>query len=164
MQIDYNYIKDIKFPVYALPPHYDIDFEDGLVLLGDLVLDDKNQPYGTLGARRLHSGQKLVGLSRVSFNVRQMLQSTANKFIDNEGKIFKYVKSQFEKVHYHKIIKVSPRDTETVIKLANVNFPFIVPIPPRPGVSWAGVLYFKGMPWILYDYSEEYHKPLRRKV
>ena len=56
------------------------------------------------------------------------------------------------------------RDTHCLLWLRGVNSPFSVPRPPEVDMLFAGVLLLHGLPWILYEYSEEPKKTTWRKV
>jgi len=165
MEITYERIKDIKFPIYEISrPKERPDFEDGLVLIGDQVLDDKNQKYPTLGERRLHSPHKLITLKRCIEGIKGLLQSKYKVFIDTEGKVFYYRKTETGKVKYFKIKQCKLKETYSILFLAMVPTPFVVPRPPCPSDRWAGVICINGCPWKLYDYAIEYQKPKTRMI
>lgn len=163
MVINYKHLVSVEFPVYAVPSD-DVSSMDGILWLENKALDDRNQLGATLGARRLQTPHKLFPL-RKSFNlISEMLQSRHQHFIDSKGAFFTYEKTIFTKVRYHKILTRSLRETGTVLKLEGVFSPIVVPRPPPPGKTWVGMLYFKGYPWLPYDYAEKYSADLRRKI
>ena len=63
-----------------------------------------------------------------------------------------------------KIKKVERKSYATLIWVKGHNAPFTVPRPPEDGNTWAGVLHLYGIPWMLYEYSDEKLKDTRRKV
>ena len=65
---------------------------------------------------------------------------------------------------YLKISKVELKESATLIRVRGHNSPFTVPRPPEVGYTWAGILHLKGLPWMLYEYSETKLKDTKRKV
>ena len=76
MIVTYQDIKKLTFPVFILP-NSNWQLVDGLLLLDNIVLDDKNMPGATLGIRRLqtpfteivplkHSIDSLIGILKVT--------------------------------------------------------------------------------------------------
>ena len=54
MIVTYKEIKKIKFPVFILP-NSNWELVDGLLLIDNQVVDDKNMPGASLGIRRLQT-------------------------------------------------------------------------------------------------------------
>jgi len=138
---------------------------DGLLLLDNEVLDDKNMKGETLGVRRLQSPfKKLVPLNKsVNTHIGIIKQNTPY-FIDSKGMPFIYEKTLMCPLKYYKIKEVERKVVASVLKLYGVKQGFVVPRPPEPNNTWAGVLHFGGLPWLLYEYSEDKKKDTRRKV
>ena len=93
-----------------------------------------------------------------------ILKQSLKTFIDSNGTPFIYEKTLLCKLKYYKIRKVEQKDVASLIWCKDIKHPFTVPRPPEQGMTWAGVLHFHGLPWILYEYSEEKKKDTRRKV
>jgi hypothetical protein len=163
MQIDYRQLKTIKFPIYPLPSD-NIEEMDGLIFEGGFVVDDKNQEGETLGIRRLQSPHKLLPLRRCYYEVAGLMRSKNKIFIDSAGKVFIYQKTKMVSVKPHKILRVIPKDTYSVVKLSNIHNGFIVARPPSPGLEWASVLYLNRFPWLIYEFTEEREKTKKRKI
>lgn len=163
MVINYKHLASVEFPVYGVQSN-DVYAADGILWLDNKVLDDRNQLGATLGARRLQTPHKLFPLRKSFSFVSEMLQSRYQHFIDSKGNFFTYEKTLYTKVRYHKILTRSLRDTGTVLKLEGVFAPLVVSRPPPPGKTWVGMLYFKGYPWLPYDYAEDYSADIRRKI
>jgi hypothetical protein len=149
-------IKSIKFPVYKLE-NLDVTIVDGIVFTDQgKVLDDRNMPGTTIGIRRLQSQrQDLKMLKMLANDEKSLLNSRGSPcLIDSEGNIFQYVKTRNEKLKYYLIEKVDKQGTFSLIKLQGIKTPFKVPRPPYPEFTWARVLHYKSLPWIIYDYDQ----------
>ena len=164
MVISYRQIDKIQFPVYVLPSS-NWDTIDGLFYVDRILVDDKNMPGETLGKRRLQTPFKdLLPLKRAADNLLAIIKSGHKCFIDSKGVPFIYEKTENCALKYHKIRKVEKKDSASVLWLKGFTFPFVVPRPPPIEYTWAGVLYLKGLPWVLYEYSISKQKDTRRKI
>ena len=83
-------------------------------------------------------------------------------FIDSKGVPFIYQKTVMLQLKYRKIRKIERKTTASLIWIDNWKFPFTIPRPPAPEMLWAGLLFMKGLPWIIYEYSETDKKSTRR--
>jgi hypothetical protein len=92
------------------------------------------------------------------------MRSKNKIFIDSAGKVFIYQKTKMVSVKPHKILRVIPKDTYSVVKLSNIHNGFIVARPPSPGLEWASVLYLNRFPWLIYEFTEEREKTKKRKI
>lgn len=155
-------LRKVIFPVYKINSE-DFYIRDGLVLLNEGVLDDMNQPGKTVGARRLQTPHKLQNLRTTYQEFLDIVQENPKYLMDNNGKLFSYEKTQWEKVVSYKIRKKELKDTHTRIWLRGVNFPFITASPPF-GQEWAQVLTLNKRPWLLWGFSEEKLPDNRRKI
>lgn len=156
--------KRIKFPVYALPSD-NWEWVDGLLFCEGMIVDDKNMPGDSLGIRRLQTHHRnLFPLKRQLISLNGILKQSKPYFVDSNGVVFIYEKTQFCQLKYYKIKRVEKRDTHSLLWLWKVNFPIVIPRPPDSEMFWAGVLHYHGLPWILYEYSEEYQPAKRKKV
>ena len=61
-------------------------------------------------------------------------------------------------------MKREKKGIATVLWLKDVPFPYAEKSPPNPDLSWAGVLYNRGIPWKIYDFSNEKKKDTWRKI
>lgn len=165
MIVTYKEVKKIKFPVYILP-NGNWETADGILFLDNEVVDDKNMPGLSLGIRRLQTPfTELLALKHSIDSLIGILKQTNKKcFIDSTGTPFIYQKTINAALKYYKIRKIELKDVASVIWLKDINFPFTVPRPPAQEMTWAGVLHIGGLPWLLYEYSEERLKDTRRKV
>lgn len=164
MIITYKEINKIQFPVFILPSG-NWELVDGLLLIDNQIVDDKNMPGATLGIRRLQTHfTELVPLRHSIDSLIGILKQTTKYFIDSKGTPFIYQKTMNSSLKYYKIRKVELKEKASVLWLKDVNFPFTIPRPPPQETTWAGVLHIGGLPWLLYEYSEEKLKDTRRKV
>lgn len=161
--LTFKEINQIDFPVFKLESQ-NIDKQDGIVFIDGFVLDDRNMSGKKLGQRRMQTPLRNLYELRASINgvVGLAKQVGNNAYIDSSGRIFIYEKTLFCKLQYHRITKVSLKDTASSVHLKGIQQAFQVPRPPHPDMNWAGVLYFHGLPWKLYEFSEN-HKPTARK-
>jgi hypothetical protein len=164
MVITYKTLDKVRFPVYILPSG-NWDKADGLLFLDGELVDDKNMPGDTLGVRRIQTPYKeLMPLRRQLISPQGILKQKSKTFIDSNGTPFIYEKTKVCKLSYYKIKKVERKEVASILWLKGVNFPFTVPRPPEDGMTWAGVLHFHGLPWMLYEYSENKKPDTRRKI
>lgn len=166
MVITYSTSRTIKFPVYKIESS-NWELADGLLFLEGKLLDDRNMPGETLGIRRIqtpYSKDSLYKLHSAIYSLQGILKQNSKTFVDSNGVPFIYEKTVFSELKYYKIKKVERKEVASLLWLEGVNFPFTIPRPPEEGMLWAGVLHFGGLPWVLYEYSEEKLKDTRRKV
>lgn len=164
MIVTYREISRIKFPVYSLPSN-NWHRTDGLLYIDGVIVDDKNQPGATMGIRRLQSPHSnLLPINRMIKTHLGILKQSTKTFIDSNGTPFMYEKTKMCALKYLEILKVDRREAACLIWLKGIKQPFTVPRPPAHGMLWAGLLHLHGLPWMLYEYSEEQKKDTRRKV
>jgi len=165
MVVSFNYrqvLRSITFPIYAVR-NEDFYLRDGLILLNEKVIDDRNQPGDTLGKRRLQTPHPLLKLGKCCEEFINLLKSKDRIHIDTKGNIFSYEKTKWTKTKSIRIKRKEVVETHTRLWLQGVNFPFLERSPPH-GKDWANVLYFNKRPWIIYSFSEEREKDFRRKI
>ena len=164
MEISYQDFKDIVFPVFPIDiSRVTPDFIDGLVLVGDLVLDDKNQKNPGLGSRRLHSPHPLYPLKKGTlFSIEELICSKYKTFIDNDGKVFYYKKTKFGVIKTHLIDSVSKVGSYSVVTIRGVLPKFKVRTPPSS--NYVQVLYIAKSPLGIVGFSDEMSPNVRRKV
>lgn len=156
---------DIEFPIYLLSADITIQRMDGLVFADGKVLDNLNVNQPTLGLRRLHSPVKeLFKLNKRIDGLEEFFRQKKKIkwFIDTNGQIQEYVKTERAALKCHKIKRVIQKETYSLIMLHGVNTPFVEPRPPE--TLWAYVLYRRGVPWLLYCFLEEPKKDSWRKI
>lgn len=163
MIITYKTIKKIEFPVFVLPSD-NWSLQDGLLFLDNEIIDDKNMPGKTLGIRRLQSPFEMKSLNKSISSFVGILKQSKNAFIDSNGVPFIYHKTERCSLKYQKITKIVRRDVASLVYIKGCNSPFTVPRPPLPQMTWAGILHLHGLPWELYEYSEEFKKNTWRKI
>lgn len=158
-------VKNIIFPVYPLPSR-DWYRQDGMLFINDgKVLDDTNMPGETLGLRRLQCGRTdLQKIKKAYLDFESMLSSKQRIFIDNNGVPFTYVRSINAPLIHHQVKAVEFKNDESIVRLRSINYPFTIPRPPYGDARWARVLYFRGAPWLVYDFTLEKGKDSFRRV
>ena len=156
--------EDLVYPLYVI--HSDnVELIDGILWLDDQVLDDKNMFGDTLGMRRLQSPMdSMYKLKYQIEDIRGLMKHRGKTFIDTEGRVFNYEKTEKVEIKYHKIRRKEKKDIATVVWLSGCPFPFSEKSPPADGLTWAGVMYKNGIPWHIYDYAEEQKKATWRKI
>lgn len=146
-------IKTIRFPVYALPSA-DWYIQDGVLFIDDgKVLDDKNMPGNSLGVRRIQCGRKdLCKLKKAYTDFQSLIKSKHKIFLDNDGTPFIYKRTINSPLIHHTVTKVENKQDHSIVWLSNVNHPITIPRPPYGDARYARVLYYKGFPWLIYDF------------
>ena len=159
--MDYD---NIDFPVFVL--HTDnIELIDGILWIDNQVLDDKNMSGKTLGIRRLQSPMKsLYPLKYMLNDEADILHHQGKFYIDSDGFFFTKSKTTTTQLKYHKIMRVEKKTIASRLWIKDCPFPFPLKRPLPENASWAGVLYRDGIPWIIYDLSEEKKKDSWRKI
>ena len=155
---------NIDFPVFVL--HTDnIELIDGILWIDNQVLDDKNMSGKTLGIRRLQSPMKsLYSLKYMLEDETDLLHHQGKFYIDSSGVFFIKIKTTNTQLKYHKIMRVEKKTIASRLWIKDCPFPFTLKRPLPENASWAGILYKQGIPWILYDLSEEKKKDTWRKI
>ena len=155
---------EIEFPVFVL--HTDnIELIDGILWIDNQVLDDKNMSGKTLGIRRLQSPMKsLYPLKYMLTDEAEILHHQGKFYIDSSGFFFIKSKTTITQLKYYKIMRVEKKTIASRLWLKDCPFPFPLKRPLPENASWAGVLYREGIPWIIYDLSEEKKKDSWRKI
>lgn len=162
MVITYKNISKVSFPVFYLPNSKWRE-EDGILFLDEKVLDDRNMAGETLGIRRMQTPLKnLVPIKRSYDDLREIIKSKHNIFIDCKGIPFIYIKTDFVKLKYLHIKRLFKKTTHCVIWVKDGRF--VTKRPPDPTIKYVGVLHLEGRPWLLYNYSVTRGKDSRRKV
>jgi len=164
MAITYKSIGRIQFPVFMLGAG-DWELHDGLLFLGDKIVDDQNMYGETIGIRRAQTPHKnLYTLKKMITSYNGILKQKTKYFIDSSGRPFAYEKTVFATLKYIKIKTVEQKGIASLVWVRGHNAPFTVPRPPEVGYTWAGILHLHGLPWVLYEYSQEKLKDRKKKV
>ena len=164
MAITFKEAGHITYPVFVLNSG-EWESHDGLLFLEGKILDDRNMEGTTLGARRMQTPQKgLYPMKKMLTSYNGILKQKTKYFIDNKGLPFRYEKTVYAQLKYLRIKRVVQKDVATLVWFREHNAPFTVPRPPEEGYLWAGVLHLHGLPWVLYEYSQEKLKDTRKKV
>jgi hypothetical protein len=164
MIITYRSLDRIDFPVFKLPSD-NWSVSDGLLYVDGNLIDDRNMPGKTLGMRRIQTPLPIAKLNRSINSIVGIVKNRGNAtYIDSTGHIFTYEKTQMCDLKYHKITKVARKDHGSSIHVFGVQAGFAVPRPPEPDMEWAGILYFHGLPWKLYEFSENRKKNKKVKI
>lgn len=158
-------VKTIRFPVYALPSR-DWFRQDKVLFIDDgKVLDDRNMPGATLGVRRIQCGRTdLQKLNKAYPDFLSMISSKHRIFIDSNGKPFTYLRSVNSPLIHHEVKSLEYKGNESIIRLRSIVYPFTIPRPPYGDARWARVLYLRGFPWLVYDFTREKGKDSYRRV
>ncbi len=154
----------IKFPIFTV--HTDeVLSVDGILWVENQVLDDTNMKGETLGLRRLQTPMNSIyPLKSMIKNIKGLIDHQGKYYIDTKGSFFRKVKTTKASLKYHKILRVEKKNIASVLWVKGCPFPFTLERPLAASESWAGLLYRDGIPWILYDTSEERKKDSWRKI
>lgn len=158
-------LSSISFPVYPLDRYHAVVEELGVVHIyddyGKFILDNKNLPGDSLGKRRLRILDKdsLYHLGHAYFTLKDLIkykQGNSN-FVDSNGKVFKYRKSSYVRLAYHRIASVV--EVEDSVYIQTTKYSALFRVPPELGIMWykdkyAGIIDLMGGQ-MLYDISEE---------
>jgi len=153
----------IKFPVYKLPAEPLV--RNGLVVSEGRLIDDRNVKGDTLGERRLKTTLKKSRISTYKADIISLIKgtnATESWYIDYYGTVFCYRKTRTERVLCHRITKITPMDTYSVLSLEGIDFPFLVPRPPTG--SFAQVIYIGDFPWKILNTVPMRVKSTTKKV
>ena len=154
----------IVFPVFVLHTN-NIELIDGILFIDNQIVDDTNMSGDTLGKRRLQTPMKgLYPLKYMLEDIPEILQHQGKHYIDSVGFYFEKQKRTKVNLKYHKILRVEQKNIVSKLWLKNCPFPFPLKRPLPENASWAGVLYRRGVPWVLYDLQEEQKKDTWRKI
>lgn len=158
-------VKKIKFPVYSLKSANWYK-QDGVLFDEDgTVIDDSNMPGETLGVRRIQCGRTdLTRIKRAYTNFNSMLRSKKRIFVDSAGVPFVYERTINSPLIHHSIRSIEPKETVCLIWLNKVPYPMSVPRPPYGEARWARILYYKGSPWMIFDFTSERGKDSYKRV
>lgn len=165
-------LQEISWPVFKLK-EYRPEEEDGILFYPDLngekrIVDDRNLPQDSLVGRRLSLLVKGVKIYNPKFSIFFLgdlikIAKPTTWFIDSNGKIFQYKKTQFAKLVFRKITNIIRSVGCTLIEAENSPARFKCLFPPKLEEKYLGVLKM-GKEEILYGFFKEKYTPTRRKV
>ena len=164
------HLLDINFPIFSLTKSHKRVWEDMNVLYietpsGVYIVDNKNIDGDTIGKRRakMNADNKYIP-RKVYYNISQLLHSKDKHFVDNFGTPFKYEKTEFVPLKFHKVIDTKRlEDGDCVVYLEDIYFPQKLNCRLAHSIQYVGVLHTK-MGYILYKFSEEKEADTRRKI
>lgn len=166
-----NELLDFKFPVFKLREHLDYKELDGVMYIKNTenewkVLDNKNLAGNTLAARRISiDTNKRYPLDRAIFTYAQLLRhhTPKDRYIDANGKCFKYKKTKIVPLKYREIIDVNYLDGYGMaLTVKGMDNP--IPVPAgSPIEGYVGLLEFADG-YILYELSDEKKDATWRKI
>lgn len=160
---------DIQFPIFSIAKSYKRVWEDMNVLYvetisGKYIIDNKNIDGDTLGKRRIKMNATTKYRPRkVIYNIHQLIHSKDKFFVDNTGTFFKYEKTEFVPLKYHKVKDTTRLEDGCIISIEDIYFPQKVNCRLAFSTEYLGVLHTK-MGYILYSYNTEKLKDTRRKI
>ena len=153
----------IRYPVYVV--HGEPEELDNMLWLEDQVIDDRNMLGESLGIRRLQTPMKSIyPLKYQCDDEVAMLKHRGKHFVDSNGCYFYNEKLDTAPLKYHKIKKVIKKDVAAVVWIKDIPFPFAIARPPRVEQTWAGILYKSGIPYAIWEFTEERKKDTWRKI
>ena len=122
-------------------------------------------PGDTLGMRRIQSPLVLGKLNQSINSIVGILKNKTNTpYIDSKGRYFIYEKTRMCSLQYHKIKSVARKGHGCSVHVFGVQAGFAVPRPPESDIEFAGIIYFHGLPWKLYDFSTDRKKNRKVKI
>jgi hypothetical protein len=148
-------LQKVLFPLYEVPTN-NFDNIDGILFVDGVPMDDLNRSDKSIGIRRIKSGRKDFGkLRNPKFTIGDVIKSKKKHFISSDGKLFTYEKTAFQKIKYMPILRYELRNTFTFVFVEGITIPFEVPRPPtdKDSVPWVRILYYRGFPWMVYDFA-----------
>lgn len=163
-------IFDATFPIYTITDNHKKIWEDMNVLYidtisGTYMLDNRNVAGETLGKRRLKlkNTENLYVPRKVCYNFEQVLHCKNKCFIDNTGTVFKYIKTTFVPLKYHKVDYIERLEEGCIVHLKDVYYPQKFNCRKAHSIEYVGLLHTK-MGLILYENTDIKKKDTRRKI
>ena len=161
-------LENIKYPVYPLRVYTKITDVNGVVKVYTqhkmYIIDDRNLEGKTLGERRLRLKKFKYPLLTSICTAKDVIMSPKKVFIDDEGTIFKYVKTRKARLMYRQIAELIRLPFgSTKILVRGINSPFIMHQDIPLDYAYAGLLQFDGG-YILYEVSKKKKEDSWRRV
>ena len=163
---------DIQFPIYSVTKFYKRIWTEMNVLYietdsGIYILDNKNINGDTVGKRRLRIKNDIYSLYRprkVVYDITHLIKSKDSIFMDTNGVVFKYKKSEYCTLNYHKVHNVIEAvDGECILDIPKINYSYKTNCRNAYAAIYVGLLTSK-YGYILYEFSEFYKQPTRRMI
>jgi hypothetical protein len=160
----YRDLPKAEYPIYPLPSE-NWHWQDKVLFLDGLVLDEKNMPGKSLGIRRLQCQRlDLFPLKSCVMDVSSFLKRSDKHWIDCKGKPFTYLKTQSSPLKTYKIKRIDRKGTASLLWVHGWDTPFTIARPPFGELEWVRLLHLGDIPWLVYDYVWQPQKPTYRRV
>ena len=163
---------DIHFPIYSITKTYRRIWSEMNVLYieteyGIYVLDNKNIQGDTVGKRRLRIKNDIYALYKprnVLYDITHLIKSKDYIFMDTNGLVFKYKKTEYCDLIYWKVTNViEASDGECILDIPKINFSYKTNCRNAYAIHYIGLLNSK-YGYIPYELSEFYKEPTRRMI
>lgn len=135
------------------------------------ILDILNPNIKSLAIRRLKYDKSVILFKKPLFKLKNPIfrfsdifhaLNTTNKFIDNTGLIFTYIRTKYYPLIYHKIEKFIEVPVGYLVKVKDIHCKFLINREPRLEEHYIGLLHIdKG--YVLYELSDS-KKPTTRRM
>jgi len=121
---------DINYPIFPIRNHTKIYNEFGIIYIETYfktwIIDNTNLPYNAL-AKRWFKIEKPYPLTNVIYNITQLINCKFKIFIDNNGKIFNYIKTRNTRLIYKKLINYKAnKNGEVALFTKELPYPLYV--------------------------------------
>lgn len=173
------HISDIRWPIYAISKDHTV-YEDMNVTYiehggEESILDNKNLAGDTIGKRRLRiAREKLYHLKRTLFMFSELIEYTRprtiddRKFVDTNGIVFNYIKSNTRKLIWRKIKSVEHFKSYVLLKVQGLTDTFELPVNywkrfKDEETVYLGLLNLEKY-YVIYDIDIELRKDTWRKI
>ena len=174
------HLRELAYPVFRLGTNkpsiddgvlyymYTKDEDDGTRYELKIVDDPKLQ-QPTLALRRLHLKNIGVPLSKIHHAIFFLgdlikLATPTMWFIDSNGRMFNYNKTNRADLKFHKITKLLPiKSGGVIVEVEGTNTRFKALYAPSDEMKYVGILHL-GMTLVLYGFYAEKHEDTWRKV
>ena len=133
------------------------------------IVDDPKLQQPTLALRRLHLRNMGVPLSKIHHAIFFLgdlikLATPTTWFIDSNGRLFNYTKTNRANLKFYKIAKKIPISTGgVIIEAEGINTRFKALYMPSTDMTYVGILHC-GMTLVLYGFYTEKHQDTWRRV
>lgn len=168
--------KNVRYPVFKLSSNIARVFKrDTVIIAEDIqgrqrILDDLSMDGTSIGERRLHI-EDTSPLSMALYQPKDVILSGDKvtrfaTFIDSNGVVFSYRKTDWAKVKSYRIEKVTPAPTSTnsvILKLRGVHCPIASVHSPYETQGYASLLNYS-MGYLFMGYSDIPHEVYRLKI
>ncbi len=174
-------LADIRYPIFKLglikPEQQDgvvfyyhtKDLDDDVTTVTLAIIDDRTLAGDSLSLRRLEllkNGAPLYRVHNAIYFLGDLIKlaTPTTWFIDSNGKVFNYLKTNRAILKVHQINKILPIKTGgAIIEVKGLLSRFKCLYLPEEGANYAGILYV-GLSRILYGIYAEHCKDSWRRV